>query len=40
LLSLSVAGLLAACGKKGPLRLPKPPPSNTGSSDESDEEAE
>jgi predicted small lipoprotein YifL len=40
LLGLSVAGLVGACGKKGPLRLPEPAPSNTGSSDEPAEEAE
>jgi predicted small lipoprotein YifL len=39
LLSLSVAGLVGACGKKGPLRLPEPAPAGD-SSDESDEEAE
>ena len=42
LLGVSVAALVAACGKRGPLRLPEPPPSTTESSDEetksSDEE--
>jgi predicted small lipoprotein YifL len=37
LLAVSVAALVGACGKKGPLRLPEPPPSTA---DSSDEEAE
>jgi hypothetical protein len=37
LLGVSVAALVGACGKEGPLRLPEPPPSTA---DSSDEEAE
>ncbi len=29
LLGLGAAGLVAACGKKGPLRLPEPPPAES-----------
>ena len=34
LLAVSVAALVGACGKRGPLRLPEPPPSTAESSDE------
>lgn len=34
LLGLGAASALAGCGKKGPLRLPEPPPPESGSSDE------
>ena len=34
LLGASVAALVGACGKRGPLRLPEPPPSTADSSDE------
>jgi predicted small lipoprotein YifL len=34
LLGLCAAGVVAACGKKGPLRLPEPPPSAAESPDE------
>jgi predicted small lipoprotein YifL len=34
LLGVSVAALVGACGKRGPLRLPEPPPSTAESSDE------
>ena len=37
LLAVSLATLVGACGKRGPLRLPEPPPSTP---DSSDEEAE
>jgi predicted small lipoprotein YifL len=37
LLGVSVAAMVGACGKQGPLRLPEPPPS---AADSSDEEAE
>jgi predicted small lipoprotein YifL len=34
LLAASLAALVGACGKRGPLRLPEPPPSSAESSDE------
>ena len=34
LLAVTLAALVGACGKRGPLRLPEPPPSTPESSDE------
>jgi predicted small lipoprotein YifL len=34
LMGLGVAATLSACGKKGALRLPEPPPAESESSDE------